>query len=399
MTSDSKLLLKNKCLIHVSGEGTLVQKKLFNILLYLCFNELKDQNKFKKPVHEIIELLGYSQDLNYSRLYNDLKALMRVVISWNIASLNKKNWVMGASTLLSFIKIEEGFVTYEFSSGLQEKLLENKAYTKINLGVQNVFTSKYSLILYEFCKDYYRVSDLQGESPWVSIQEIRHLMGVTEGDYEIFKDFNKRILKQALKEINSKTDISVSMEFQTIKRKITHIKFLVTPNTSNPERDSFNLKKDPMLAFQAKIQPIPANPQPTSNTSPITQSLQTLSISAQKITQWQEAYTPDYLQAKIDLTYQYIRERKIKTSPSGFLVRAVEEDFGGKTVDVDNLLEQEALEARKSNPETFSISPIDFVTQEEFEARVEQLKGQYYNPRWSERDLTTAEEIWGLNLG
>jgi plasmid replication initiation protein len=402
MIPDNKLLLKNKCLIHVSGEGTLVQKKLFNILLYLCFNELKEQNKFKKPIQEIIELLGYSEDLNYTRLYNDLKALMRVVISWNIVGLNKKNWVMGASTLLSFIKIEEGFVTYEFSSGLQEKLLENKAYTKINLGVQNVFTSKYSLILYEFCKDYYRASDLQGESPWVSIQEIRHLMGVTDGDYEMFKDFNKWILKQALKEINSKTDIAVSMEFQTIKRKITHIKFLVTPNISNPEIHSFNLKKDPMLAFQT-VDTTGVNVSSTTP-SPHLQSLHlsllsqtsTFGISDTLATSWLNNHSPEYIQSKIDLTYSYIKQKKIKTSPSGFLIRAIQEDFGGKITDIDNLLSQEALEARRINPETFSLVPTDYSSQEEFEARIIELESQYYNPRWSEMDMNIAKELWKL---
>lgn len=393
MLLDNKLLIKNKCLIHVSGEGTLVQKKLFNILLYLCFNDLKEQRRFKKPVHEIIDLLGYNKDLNYKQLYNDLKALMRVIISWNIIGLNKKHWVMGAATLLSYIEIEEGFVTYEFSSGLQEKLLENKSYTKINLGIQNVFTSKYSLILYEFCKDYYRSKDLQGESPWVSIREIRHLAGVSDEEYAEFKDLNKRVLNPALKEINNKTDISVKIEFQTTKRKITHIKFHITPNTMNNEDvESFKIKIDPRIAFLKSPEPQTTPPEPTISTTDLLLKSASFGIPDHLINKWIDNKGIEKVNEKLELLIKRDKTQKV-ASPIGFFITAIQQDWEDETI-TKELTEEEKKEERRKNPETIMMEPLSFTNEIEFYEEMSKLQANFYVPRWAERDMIQAELNW-----
>lgn len=72
-------------------------------------------------------------------------------------------------------------------------------------------------------------------------------------------------------------------------------------------------------------------------------------------------YSTDYIQSKIDLTLQQLKSGKIKTSVSGFLVRAIEEDFGGSGADIETLVAQQALEAGKLNPEMVLVDPMEFL--------------------------------------
>ena len=89
-----------------------------------------------------------------------------------------------------------------------------------------------------------------------------------------------------------------------------------------------------------------------------------------------------------------LKQGKIKTSPAGFLVKAIETNFEDKNISMSDLLEEYALEARKINPETVLVNPTSFDTKEDFEAHIEHLKGQYYEPRWLASELEKAEEVW-----
>lgn len=388
--AQNDLVIKNKLLVNISGNATFVQRKLFNTLLHKVFDELGNYKKdyFTVNVKEIAGLMGYGSRLKYTDFRRDCFALMRTIIVWNILEKGEELEELDASVLMSSVKLKDGIIRFEFPKSLRERLVENKQYIKLSLTIQNKFTSKYSLILYELAKEFYRERDEKGETPWIEIESLRTLIGLENGEYREYKALKRDVLLKAIKEINKVSDLIISFVDKKESRKVSALKFIIE---KNPQPLDLGMGSTAKIRDKSK---------PTSQqTDDITKQLEDVHINNKKITQWQINYTPDYLQSKIDLTYQYLRERKIKTSPSGFLVRAVEEDFGGKTIDIDTLLEQEALEARKINLETFSLSPIDFHTKEEFQARVEQLKSQYYNPRWSERDMTTAEEIWSLNLG
>ena len=76
-------------------------------------------------------------------------------------------------------------------------------------------------------------------------------------------------------------------------------------------------------------------------------------------------------------------------------LRAIEEDYGSK-VSLEEIVEKEAVEARKLNPETCLVDPFDFDSFEAFEAKVEELKTQYYNPFFIQSEVEAAGRgKWG----
>ena len=95
------------------------------------------------------------------------------------------------------------------------KLYNPRIYTKLNLRLQNRFTSRYALILWEVCFDYFDTDRDQGETPFIPLETFKSLMGLEETDYPVFKVLNQSVIKPAIKEINALTGLPRRSRIQT----------------------------------------------------------------------------------------------------------------------------------------------------------------------------------------
>ena len=125
-------------------------------------------------------------------------------------------------------EIENGICTYSFAAHLRLKLYNPRIYTKLNLRLQNQFTSRYALILWEVCFDYFDIARGEGETPFIPIETFRELMGVGSDDYPVFKELNRNVIKPAIKEINTLTNFFLEVEQKRIGRKIGELKFRIS---------------------------------------------------------------------------------------------------------------------------------------------------------------------------
>ena len=135
---------------------------------------------------------------------------------------------MGVASLLAEVRIEEGLCFYQYSHTLRLKLHNPRIYTRLNLRLQNRFTSKYALVLWELCFDYFDTGRDQGETPFIPLETFRELMGLQTDDYTTFKSLNQWVIKPAIKEINDLTNYHVEVEQKRFKRKIAELKFRIT---------------------------------------------------------------------------------------------------------------------------------------------------------------------------
>ena len=111
--------------------------------------------------------------------------------------------------------LKDGICTYSFAAHLRYKLYNPRIYTKLNLRLQNRFTSRYALILWEVCFDYFDIARNRGETPFIPLDRFKELMGIALNDYSTFKALNQRVIKPAIKEINELTNYFVEVEQQT----------------------------------------------------------------------------------------------------------------------------------------------------------------------------------------
>lgn len=112
-------------------------------------------------------------------------------------------------------------VTIEFDEVLAPYLLNlTEAYTLYDYSVITELQSKYAIRLYELIKSYSNIGQFI-----ISIEDLKQLLKVD--GYTDYKDFKKRILVQALCEINETTDIYVTYEPIREGRHITKISFVI----------------------------------------------------------------------------------------------------------------------------------------------------------------------------
>lgn len=213
---------KHVSAVHVSGELTILERKLVNILLLNAFDELLTKKEHSLPVGILSKMLG-KEIKNIAHLKKALLRIMSTPITFDLLADDPKHDKWEASPPLAYAGIENGICTYEYSSFLAKKLANPDIYTVISVGVQQNFSGGYGLALYENCFRYVRV----GSTGWITVDMWRVLLGAQAELYSVFKRFSDKVLKPAIAEVNEVSNITVKAEYKRENRSVTAIRFLI----------------------------------------------------------------------------------------------------------------------------------------------------------------------------
>lgn len=84
------------------------------------------------------------------------------------------------------------------------------------------FTSSYSTLVYDII-----LTNFDKDTPLVklSLEEIKRLLGIEPGTYEIYSNFKRKVLNIAVNEINLKSDILIDLVEHKSNRKVVAIEF------------------------------------------------------------------------------------------------------------------------------------------------------------------------------
>jgi hypothetical protein len=252
--------------IALGGNLDLIQRKFYDVLLYYEKIQLEKDNTaywFSVPLKALKDVLTESdkkqikkkknkQDIDRNNLYYKkiLKKMQYIMAEYNI--LDKDYIVDGQATLISDVKFitntqtKETVVRYYLSSFVKDALLNiikgnpDTMYANLNLIIIKGLKSKYSLILYELCKDYEKV-----EVPEMTIEQFKKLFGIeNKKAYNYsggFTHIRERVLTPATEEINNNENIDFSVSYNLIKQgnAYTHIKFIVTPKPKQKQLEQY----------------------------------------------------------------------------------------------------------------------------------------------------------------
>ena len=229
-------LIKASPAIQIQSKMTLLQRRVWNVLLANAYDELPNTDIYRVSVAELAAKLGFNSK-NEHYLKEILEALVDYKVKWNLLDKDKEEeW--GVAVLLASADIKNGICTYGFAPHLRLKLHNPRIYAKLNLRLQNRFKSQYALVLWEVCFDYFDADRDQGETPFILIQTFKELLGLGKDDYPIFSEFNRSVIKPAIKEINDLTDYLVEVEQKRIGRRIGELKFRISKVKQIPIQES-----------------------------------------------------------------------------------------------------------------------------------------------------------------
>ena len=229
-------VIKASPAIQIQSRISLLQRRAWNVLLANAYNELPHKDIHSVSMVELSAKLGFDSG-NQEYLKEVLKSIVDCTVEWNL--LNKDNkQVWGAASLLAFVEVENGICFYQFPHPLRQKLHNPRVYAKLNLRLQNQFTSKYALILWELCFDYFDTDRDKGETPFIRLETFRELLGIENDEYPAFSIFNRAVIKPAIKEINAVTDYHIEVEQKRLRRKVSELKFRITRVKQLPIQES-----------------------------------------------------------------------------------------------------------------------------------------------------------------
>ena len=208
--------------IHTSGELSLLERKLANVLLLHAYDKLLTSRTHALPVSVLSAFLGYdSKDTNV--LKRALKSLVSTAIEFNLMLDGKEKW--SVTSMLSFAEIRDGACSWRYDENLAERLFDPEIYSLINVSVQRQLQSSHSLALYENCLRYRNV----GSTGWWELDRFRKLMGATSEAYIEFRRLNEKVIRPAIAEINRSSDLQISVELERKGRggKVSALRFKI----------------------------------------------------------------------------------------------------------------------------------------------------------------------------
>lgn len=224
MKNNIAKLKKPAAMIHITGNLSLIERKLANVLLLNAYDDLLTTEEFKIPVATLIKMLGWGVGSNnLQHLRDALESLQKTIIQFDrLSKRGKLVWLN--IQLIGRFKIESGVCTYTYDSELKKRMANpEEAFGMIDIDIQNRFASSHALALYENCVRFKRV----GSTGFHGVQLWRELLGADSPAFEEFKRFSGKVVNPSIKQVNQVSDIEITAEYLRENRKTTAIRYSV----------------------------------------------------------------------------------------------------------------------------------------------------------------------------
>jgi Initiator Rep protein, WH2/Initiator Replication protein, WH1 len=200
--------LKPTELIQVTGHQTLslYARRAITILWHNAHQQGVEPGK---DYSIEIDNLKTDRHKGYDAVEDAIVSLMRTILTVKLPNGATRRVQFLGGNDLDDPKRHAGVLTYSFDKRLIQILQDSTVWGKINLPVLMAFMSKYSVSLYENISQMVNLEWKQFHD--YSIAEFRELMGVQDGQYKTFGEFNKHVLKPAVMEINALASFTVAV--------------------------------------------------------------------------------------------------------------------------------------------------------------------------------------------
>ncbi len=325
-------LLKPTATIHVGNRLSLIERKVFNAIIWHSQNHRSAKTSNFMSVDLLMSLIGLERSKNMDVIREALERLTTNPIVWNTLKKDRTaDW--GVCTFLAGAELNSGRLRYVLNPLLVEKVEHPTLFAKIQLLVQTQFSSKYSLALYEFLIDEMcRSGNPKVHAFQVSLDTLRHVLQF-DG---IYKHLNSDVLKPCVKEINKHSDISVT--YTGVKKGRAVAALLLTI-----ERKAVQLALTDLAAVETSDEPLN---QLELMKDPLEQMLLTRGVGKRKAKALVETYDETRIRENIAHVEREYQAGKVKVL-SAYLIRAIEEDYRPKaeTVALPERSETTAREA------------------------------------------------------
>jgi len=206
-------------IVNVEGPYTERDRKLWVFLLHAVFDELGVKNIHSlsvRDINSIFRKLGGDHGTKW--LWESAKRLAKTTIEWEYTLGDER--VQGVSSLFEAqvhkSARESGVLKFAFPQLLIPIIKDPTRFARLRVHFLLKLSGKYAVTLYEILEAYVNRRDRQCR---VSIEELRTWLKVPSGTYPEWRDFQKRVLAPAIKQINDDPlGAGFTVEYEAVRK-------------------------------------------------------------------------------------------------------------------------------------------------------------------------------------
>ncbi|BDD07541.1 replication initiation protein [Aureibacter tunicatorum] len=233
---DYKIVKSNK-LVNAKEGFSLIQQRAILLAFSLIKPGDKQLREMSIDIHDILGL-DHNAPIGGSQL-RSVKEQIKPLTNTSI-SLKDELDEWESINFIAVAKKQRGQnkVTIKFSAEISPYLLDLKAnYTQYLLSNVYKFKSKYSIRLYELCKQYEKIG--KRELDLLFLKELLNIENIKT--YNVYSQMKRTVITPAVHEINEFSDLDVSFIEQREGKKVVSIKFQISSKRKPISLDSISI--------------------------------------------------------------------------------------------------------------------------------------------------------------
>lgn len=216
---EKRMVTKGHPLVQAKGKmGALEQKIALSVISLINKEDTDLKNEYQIDIKDIQKLTGSSDKNFYKTVKETASSLMdrKILIEYETEKGKKKFF---ETRYLSSAEHTEGsgVINITIEKKLKPYLIQLSAFTQFQLKNVIKMKSGYAIRIYELLKQW-----PGKETKKLEMGHLREILGL-EDEYTRFTDFERRVIKPAVKEINDKSDLKVSYEKVKVGKRIDAI--------------------------------------------------------------------------------------------------------------------------------------------------------------------------------
>ncbi|MFZ4835900.1 replication initiation protein [Rouxiella sp. Mn2063] len=198
---------KSNALIEASYKLTLQEQRL----LLICIGKINPRDELSQKLFQVTSTDFYLAfpDMGKSNAERHLReAIDKLAERWiHIQNNNERRRIRWIQEEAEYFN-GEGKIEIVFSESIMPYLTQLKGqFTKIVIKNVSALKSVYSIRLYELLMQFKVIGDRL-----ISLEDFRAMLGLDEDKYPSFKSLNQWVIKPAVKELNQKSNLSVTVD-------------------------------------------------------------------------------------------------------------------------------------------------------------------------------------------
>lgn len=239
LSQNTHEVIKNRVFGMPTTPMTRHQRVSFTAMIKIAYDQLaedKDKNTFTYPTKEFFKMIGLSEGRKQSHIYankddwgkggdeysleRNLEKLLNKTINLKYKDPITKEYVVEGVVLVSYFKLTKDIITFRFDKWIRDKIPSVNNMYIMKMPIIASFKSGHTVNLFE------QIEQRRDFKKWnVPILDLKLILGITEGAYNIFSNFRRTVIERSIKEINEKTSYTLAYKLTKKGRNIDKIIF------------------------------------------------------------------------------------------------------------------------------------------------------------------------------